>query len=226
MIYKELVLKMNHTHSIVGAIMANISMELIKQLRDITGLGMMDCKKALVETDGDLERAVTLLRKKGLAVAQKRADRTTGAGLINAYIHPGSTLGVLLEIDCETDFVASTESIKTFAQNLCLHIAAMKPMAITPADLSKEYLEKEKDIIREQLKTSGKSADMIDKIVEGKIEKIYSEVCLTKQLYIKDDKRKVEDVLNDIVAQVGEKVVIKRFARFQVGVSGDDFFTI
>ena len=125
-----------------GAFMAKISMDLIKQLRNITGLGMMDCKKALVETDGDIERAVTLLRKKGLAVAKKRADRATGAGLIETYIHPGATLGVLIEIDCETDFVASTDSIKTFAQQLCLQIAAMKPMAIAPENLDHKYLEK------------------------------------------------------------------------------------
>ena len=206
--------------------MAKISMDLIKQLRNITGLGMMDCKKALVETDGDIERAVTLLRKKGLAVAKKRADRATGAGLIETYIHPGATLGVLIEIDCETDFVASTDSIKTFAQQLCLQIAAMKPMAIAPENLDHKYLEKEKDIIREQLKASGKPEAMIDKIREGKIDKVYSEVCLLKQPFIKDDKHTVEEMLNEIIAQVGEKIVIKRFARFQVGVQGEDFFTI
>ena len=206
--------------------MSKISMELIQQLREMTGLGMMDCKKALVETDGDLERAVTLLRKKGLAVAQKRAGKTTGAGLIEAYIHPGATLGVLIEINCETDFVASTTDLKTFAKNLCLQIAAMKPLAITPESLDQTYLEKEKDIIKAQLKAAGKPEAMLDKIAEGKVEKIYSEVCLIKQPYIKNDKRSVEDILNDLIAKLGEKIIIKRFSRFQTGVQGDDFFTI
>ncbi|HBR70271.1 TPA: elongation factor Ts [Candidatus Dependentiae bacterium] len=206
--------------------MAKISLELIQQLREITGLGMMDCKKALIETDGDIERAVVLLRKKGLAVAQKRAEKSTSQGLISAYIHPGSTLGVLLEIDCETDFVASTEDVKTFAKNICMQIAAMKPLAINPENLDLEYLNKEKDIIKAQLKESGKPEAMIEKIAEGKLTKIYSEVCLVKQPYLKDDKRSVEDILNDLIAKLGEKIVIKRFARFQVGVHGEDFFTI
>ena len=206
--------------------MAKISLDLIQQLREITGLGMMDCKKALVETDGDIQRAVILLRKKGLAVAQRRADKATSQGLIQAYIHPGDTLGVLLEIDCETDFVASTEDVKTFAKNLCMQIAAMKPFAINPENLDKAYLDKEKDIIKEQLKASGKPETMIEKIAEGKLSKIYSDVCLMKQPYIKDDKRSVEDILNDLIAKLGEKIVIKRFARFQVGVTGEDFFTI
>ncbi len=198
--------------------MAKISMDLIKQLRDITGLGMLDCKTALYETDGDLERAVILLRKKGHAVAQKRADRPTSQGLIEAYIHPGSTLGVLIEIDCETDFVAATEDVKTFAKHLCMQIAALKPICISPDQLSEEFLNKEREIAREQLVKSGKPAAMLDKIIDGKLEKIYSEVCLLKQPYIKDDKRTVQDLLNDLVAKLGEKIIVKRFARFQVGV--------
>ncbi len=206
--------------------MAKISMDLIQQLREMTGLGMMDCKKALVETDGDLDRAVTLLRKKGLAVAEKRSGKATSQGFIEAYIHPGNTLGVLIEIDCETDFVASTEDLKTFAKNLCMQIAAMKPIAITPETLDKEYLEKEKEIIKDQLKTSGKPEAMLEKILEGKLSKIYAEVCLIKQPYLKDDKRSVEDILNDLIAKLGEKIVIKRFSRFQIGTEGKDYFTI
>jgi len=206
--------------------MTKISMDLIKKLREMTGLGMMDCKKALYETAGDLDGAVTLLRKKGLAVAQKRAGKSTSQGLISAYIHPGDTLGVLIEIDCETDFVASTKDLKNFAKYICMQIAAAKPMCISPEQLDPKYLEKEKDIIAEQLKKSGKPANVVEKIVEGKLNKIYSEVCLLKQTYIKDDKHTVEDMLNDLIAKLGEKIVIKRFARFQVGVSGEDFFTI
>jgi len=201
-------------------------MDLIKKLREMTGLGMMDCKKALYETDGDIDRAITLLRKKGLAVAQKRAGKATAQGLVLAYLHPGNTLGVLLEIDCETDFVASTEDLKIFAKNLGMQIAAMKPIAIAPENLDPAYLEKEKEIIKEQLKKSSKPPEMLDKIVEGKLNKVYSEVCLLKQPYIKDDKRTVEDILNDLIAKLGEKIVLKRFARFQVGIEGEDYFTI
>ena len=197
--------------------MSKITPELIKQLREMTGLGMMDCKVALVETDGDVERAVTLLRKKGLATAQKRADKSTNNGIIEAYIHPGNTLGVLIEIDRETDFVASTPDLKEFAKNLTMQIAAFKPLCVSPDQLDPVYIEREKEIAQEQLKSSGKPAQVIEKIITGKLEKLYTEVCLIKQPYIKDDKRSVEEVLNDIVAKVGEKIVVKRFARFQVG---------
>jgi len=197
--------------------MAKITPELIKQLRDMTGLGMMDCKVALVETDGDIERAVTLLRKKGLATAQKRADKAVSCGLVEAYIHPGNTIGVLVEINCETDFVAATADLKEFAKNIGMQIAAMKPLCISPEQLDPLFIEKEKEIAREQLAKSGKPENVIEKIIVGKLEKLYSEVCLIKQAYIKDDKRSVESVLNDIIGKVGEKVVIKQFARFHVG---------
>ena len=197
--------------------MSKITPELIKQLREMTGLGMMDCKVALVETDGDVERAVTLLRKKGLATAQKRADKSTNNGIIEAYIHPGNTLGVLIEIDCETDFVASTPDLKEFAKNLTMQIAAFKPLCVSPDQLDPVYIEREKEIAQEQLKSSGKPAQVIEKIITWKLEKLYTEVCLIKQPYIKDDKRSVEEVLNGIVDKVGEKIVVKRFARFQVG---------
>ncbi len=199
--------------------MAEVSMDLVKKLRDITGAGMMDCKKALYESDGDIERAVILLRKKGAATAQKRADKVASQGLVEAYIHPGNGLGVLIEINCETDFVASTPDLKTFAKNLCMQIAALKPMCITPEQLDPAYLQKEKEIMKDQLAQSGKPANMLDKIIEGKLSKIYQDVCLIKQPYIKDDKHTVEDIINDLVAKLGEKIVIKRFARFQVGVN-------
>lgn len=197
--------------------MATITPELIKQLRDITGLGMMDCKMALVEADGDIERAVTLLRKKGLATAQKRADKAVSCGLVEAYIHPGNTIGVLVEINCETDFVAATADLKEFAKNIGMQIAAMKPLCVNPEQLDPAFIEKEKEIAREQLAKSGKPANVMEKIIAGKLDKLYSEVCLMKQPYIKDDKRSVESVLNDIIGKVGEKVVIKQFARFHVG---------
>ena len=198
--------------------MAHISLDLIKQLRDITGVGINDCKIALYETDGDLERAVIVLRKKGAAVALKRADKATSQGLVEAYIHPGNTLGVLIEINCETDFVASTPDLKTFAKNLCMQIAALKPRYISPEEVDPVFLQKEKDLIKEQLAQSGKPAQVLEKIVEGKLDKIYQDICLIRQLYIKDDKQTVQDVLNGLVAKLGEKIVIKRFARFQAGV--------
>lgn len=198
--------------------MANISLDLIKQLRDITGVGFNDCKTALYETDGDIERAVIVLRKKGAAVAQKRADKPTSQGLIEAYIHPGNSLGVIIEINCETDFVASTPDLRTFAKNLCMQVAAVKPRCITPEEVDPAFLQQEKDLIKEQLAKSGKPAQVLDKIMEGKLDKIYQDVCLIRQPYIKDDKQTVQDVLNGLVAKLGEKIVIKRFARFQVGV--------
>lgn len=201
-----------------------VTLDLVKQLRDITGLGMMDCKKALYETDGDLERAVVLLRKKGAAVAQKRSEKAASQGLIEAYIHQASstgspTLGVLVEINCETDFVASTPDVREFARNIAMQIAALKPLCVHPQDLAPAYIAKETEIATAQLASSGKPQAIIDKIVVGKLEKIYAEVCLVKQPYLKDDKRTVEDILTDLVGKLGEKIVIKRFARFQVGVS-------
>ncbi len=197
--------------------MAKITMELIQQLRDRTGVGMMDCKKALTETDGDLEKAVELLRKKGAAIAAKRSANVTVEGLVHAYIHPGSQVGVLLEINCETDFVARTDALKQFAADICLHIAAMKPLYISPESVDTTLLEKERAIFKEQLAASGKPEKIIDQIVEGKIAKFYTEVCLLQQPFVKNDKITVDDVLKDIIAKLGENIKIKKFARFEIG---------
>jgi elongation factor Ts len=197
--------------------MAKISLELIQQLRERTGVGLMDCRKALDEANGDIEKAVELLRKKGAAVAAKRAGNTTGEGLVHAYIHPGARLGVMVEINCETDFVARTDDMKNFAQDLCLQIAASKPLYLSPEDVDPAFLEREKDILRSQLADSGKPDKIINQIVDGKVSKLYSEVCLMKQTFVKNDQLTIDDVLKDFIAKMGEKIVIKRFSRFDVG---------
>lgn len=197
--------------------MAKIDIAKIQQLRDLTGLGMMDCKRALEETDGDIEKALELLRKKGAAVAAKRATKTTSQGLVQAYIHPGNQVGVLIEINCETDFVANTEDIKRFAHDVCLHIAALKPMYLSPEEVDPKFLEHEKEIMREQLVNSGKSTKIIDQILEGKVTKLYSDVCLLNQPFVKNDQLTVDDVLKELIAKTGENIKIRRFARFQIG---------
>lgn len=197
--------------------MSTVTMELIQQLRDKTGVGMMDCKKALIESNGDLEKAIEILRKKGAAIAAKRSGNATVEGLVHAYIHPGSRIGVLLEINCETDFVARTDALKQFAADVCLHIAAMKPQCVSPEDIDQTFLEKERSIFREQLAASGKPEKIIDQILEGKIAKLYTEVCLMQQPFVKNDKMTVDDVLKDLIAKLGENIKIKRFARFEIG---------
>lgn len=197
--------------------MAKIDIALIQQLRERTGLGMMDCKKALEETNGDIEKAIELLRKKGAAVAAKRSDKTTAEGLVYAYIHPGSQIGVLIEVNCETDFVARTDAVKELAHNVAMHIAAMKPLYLSIADVDPKFVEKEKEIIKEQLAQSGKTGKILDQILEGKLKKVYTDVCLLEQTYIKNDKLTINQVLQEIIAKTGENVKIARFARFEVG---------
>jgi elongation factor Ts len=197
--------------------MATVTMELIQQLRERTGAGMMDCKKALQETDSDMEKAVEYLRKKGAAVAAKRGANVTAEGLVHAYIHPGSRVGVLLEINCETDFVARTDALKQFAQDVCLHIAAYKPLYLMPEDVDPKFLEHEKNILREQLASSGKPAKIVDQILEGKVQKLYSEICLLKQPFVKNDQLTVDDLLKDLIGKIGENIKIRRFSRFEIG---------
>jgi len=197
--------------------MATIDRALIQELRDITGLGLMDCRKALEETGGDVQKAVELLRKKGAAVAAKRASKATAEGIVHAYIHPGEQIGVMVEINCETDFVARTEAVTEFARDLCLHIAALKPLYLAPEDVDPKFLEHEKDILKEQLADSGKPQKIIDQIVEGKVNKLYSEVCLLKQSFVKNDQMTVEQVVQELMAKTGENIKIKRFARFEIG---------
>jgi elongation factor Ts len=200
-----------------GVCMSKISLELIQQLRDRTAAGMLDCKKALEETNGDLEKAVEVLRKKGAAIAAKRSGNATAEGLVHAYIHPGSRVGVLVEINCETDFVARTEAIKQLAADLCLHIAAAKPLYLTPEQVDSKFLEHERNLLKEQLVGSGKPEKIVEQIVEGKISKLYSEICLLQQPFVKNDQLTVDDLIKEVIAKVGENVRIKRFARFELG---------
>jgi elongation factor Ts len=197
--------------------MAKIDISLIQQLRERTGLGMMDCKQALVETEGNVEKAIELLRKKGAAVAAKRSGKETAEGLVHAYIHPGSRIGVLIEINCETDFVARTQDIKNFAQDMGMHITAMKPLYITPEEVDPNLLAREKDIFRDQMKDSGKPEKIVEQIVEGKVKKFYSEICLMQQTFVKNDQFTVTQVLEELIAKTGENIRIKRFARFEIG---------
>ncbi len=197
--------------------MATIDKKTIQKLREITGLGMMDCKKALVETDGDVEKAVDILRRKGAAVAAKRSDKETAEGVVHAYIHPGSRVGVLVELNCETDFVANTKDVQDFAKDLALHIAALKPLYLTSDEVDPKFLEHEKSIIMEQLADSGKPEQILNKIVEGKINKLYSDICLLDQTFVKNDQFTVAQALQEIIGKTGENIKIKRFARYEIG---------
>jgi elongation factor Ts len=194
-----------------------ITSKMVKDLRDRTNAGMMDCKKALSETGGDMEKAVDFLRQKGLAVARKRADRATSEGVIQTYIHAGGKLGVMVEVGCETDFVAKTDSFLEFAKNIAMHIAAANPVAITREEVAPEMLAREREIFKNQALDSGKPEQIIDKIVSGKLEKFYADVCLLEQKYVKNPDLAIQDLLNEIIASLGENISVKRFCRFQVG---------
>ena len=194
-----------------------ISVELVKDLRQRTGAGVIDCKTALRESKGDVDGAIDYLRRKGLATAAKKAGRIATDGLVSSYIHAGGKIGVLVEINCETDFVAKTEEFQVFVKNIAMHIAASNPQYVRREEIPGEVLEKEKDIYRSQALESGKPAKVIDKIVEGKLERFYSEVCLLEQTYIKDSDLTVKEVLDAMIAKVGENITIRRFARFQLG---------
>jgi len=195
----------------------SIDAKVVKALRERTGAGMMDCKKALLETDGDLEKAVDHLRKTGIAKAEKKGQRTTKEGLIFSYIHHGGKLGVLLEINCETDFVAKTEGFNELAQNLSMQIAATNPASISRDDMDPAVLEIEKTIFTDQAKESGKPDNIVEKMVEGRIEKFFAESCLLEQQYIKDSDRKISDLLTEAVSTLGENIVVNRFVRFAIG---------
>jgi elongation factor Ts len=195
----------------------DITASMVKDLREKTGAGMMDCKKALQETGGDFEKAVDYLRKKGIAAVAKRIGKEAKEGLIISYIHPGGRLGVLIEVNSETDFVARTELFQNFAKQMAMQVAATSPLAVDREALSAQDIEKEKEIYREQALAQGKSGTIVDKIVEGKVLKYYQEVCLLEQPYIKDTDKSVLDVLNETAAQLGEHISIKRFVRFRLG---------
>ena len=194
-----------------------ISAKEVKALRDETGAGMMDCKKALKEAEGDKEKAKGILRKKNLAAVDKRAGRATAEGLIHSYIHGNGKIGVLLEVNCETDFVAKTEDFSSLAKDLCMQIAAISPKWVSRDDVPAEVKEKEMDIYREQAKAAGKPEKIVDKIATGKLEKFYGEVCLFDQPFVKEDKKKVSDRIQDAAAKLGENISVSRFVRFAVG---------
>ncbi|MEN8211444.1 MAG: translation elongation factor Ts [Thermodesulfobacteriota bacterium] len=197
--------------------MAQISAAMVKELREATGSGIMDCKNALGEADGDVQKAIDFLRKKGLAKAAKRAGRSTSEGVIYSYIHTGAKLGVLVEINCESDFVAKTDGFIEFAKNIAMHIAAANPAGLLPEDIDSSLIEKEKEIFRAQMLEEGKPEKIIDKIVEGKVEKFYKDICLMSQQYVKDPQKTIEDVLKETIGVIGENIQIKRFTRFQIG---------
>jgi elongation factor Ts len=194
-----------------------IDATLVKDLREKTGAGVLDCQKALTQTGGDIPKAIDFLRQKGLATAQKKAGRTTNDGLIVSYIHAGNKLGVLLEINCETDFVAKTDDFQELARDLAMHIAAAGPLHIKREDVPADVLNKEKEIFLAQTKESGKPAAVLDKIVAGRLEKFYAEACLLEQPFVKDPGVTIKDLLSQKIAKLGENISIRRFTRFRLG---------
>ena len=194
-----------------------ISAADVKQLREITGAGMMDCKRALTEADGNLENAIDFLRKKGLQKVEKKAGRVTKEGIIQSYIHPGSRLGVLVEINCETDFVARTDEFQNFAKDIAMQVAAARPLVVSREEIAPEIIDKEKEIYRAQAIEQGKPEKILDRFVEGKLEKFYQESCLLEQSFVKDPNQSVRDLLNEKIAKLGENMSIRRFSRFQLG---------
>lgn len=194
-----------------------IDAKLVKELRDKTGAGMMDCKKALVETKGNLEKAIEVLRMSGAAKAEKKGTRTAKEGLIYSYIHHGGKLGVLLDIACETDFVAMTNGFRELSHNISMQIAATNPIAIDREDVSEEIISRERKIYTEQAKATGKPIKVLDKIVDGKMNKFYQDNCLIDQVYIKDPDKRVKDLITEAIATLGENITVNRYARFAVG---------
>jgi len=199
--------------------MSEVTAAMVKQLRDKTGSGMMDCKKALAENGGDMDKAIDFLRKKGLATAAKRAGRATTEGVVQPYVHTGGKLGVMVEVNCETDFVAKSEDFQEFAKNVAMHIAATNPIGIVPEDVPAETLTREKAIYVDQAKQTGKPDNVIEKIVEGKMNKFLKENCLMQQAYVRNPDITIADLLNELIAKIGENISIKRFVRFQIGES-------
>ena len=194
-----------------------VSANMVKELREKTGAGMMDCKKALAETGGDFQKALDYLRQKGLATAAKRAGRVASEGRVGSYIHAGGKIGVMVEVNCETDFVAKTDDFQAFAKDVAMHIAASNPSYIRREEVTADVLEREKEIYRAQARDAKKPEKVTEKIVEGKLEKFYSEVCLQEQAFVKDPDITIQDLLNGLIGKLGEKIEIRRFTRYQVG---------
>ena len=194
-----------------------ITASAVKALRDRTGAGMMDCKKALVEADGDVEKAIDNLRKAGIAKAQKKAGRSANDGVIMPYIHPGAKLGVMVEVNCETDFVARTENFQSFAKDIAMHIAASNPIAVNREDIPESVVNKEKEILVEQAKQSGKPEHILAKIAEGRLEKFYAENVLMEQTFVKDPDKNIKTLVTEAVSGFGENITVARFSRFELG---------
>jgi len=194
-----------------------VSANMVKELREKTGAGMMDCKKALSETGGDFQKALDYLRQKGLATAAKRAGRVASEGRVGSYIHAGGKIGVMVEVNCETDFVAKTDDFQAFAKDVAMHIAASNPSYVRREEVTADVLEREKEIYRAQARDAKKPEKVMEKIVEGKLEKFYSEVCLLEQAFVKDPDITIQDLLNGLIGKLGEKIEIRRFTRYQVG---------
>jgi elongation factor Ts len=195
----------------------NISADIVKTLRERTGAAMMDCKKALVETGGDMDKAVEWLRKKGISSAEKKVGRTTNEGLIESYIHPGSRLGVLIEVNCETDFVAKTPEFRALVKDLAMQIAATNPRTVTREEIATDQIEKELEIYRTQARNEKKPENVVERIAQGKLEKFYQDFVLLEQSFIKDQNRTVRQVITDVIAKLGENIGVRRFVRFQLG---------
>ncbi len=194
-----------------------ITAALVKELRERTGAGMMDCKKALIESNGDIEKAIEYLREKGLAAAAKKAGRIAAEGAVDSYIHMGGKIGVLVEVNCETDFVANTDQFKSFCHDVAMHIAAANPLYVNKEDVPTEALSKEKEIFRAQALNEGKPEKIVDRMVEGRIEKYYKEVCLMEQPFVKDPDKTIGDLVSDMTIAIGEKINIRRFTRYERG---------
>jgi len=194
-----------------------ITSEQVKLLRERTGAGMMDCKKALEESGGSMEKAVEYLRKKGAATAEKRADRATNQGVVDAYIHAGGRIGAMVELNCETDFVAKTDDFKSLAKDLAMQIAAMSPRFIGKEEVPKEIVDREMDIYRTQARNEKKPEPVVERIAEGKLEKFFQEVCLIEQTYIKDSGKTIKDLIHEMTAKTGEKITVRRYDRFHLG---------
>ena len=197
--------------------MSTISAPAVKELREMSGAGMMDCKKALTEASGDLEKAIDILRKTGIAKARKKSGRSAKEGIILPYIHPGAKLGVLLEINCETDFVANTDDFKNLSKDIAMHIAASAPISVTREEIPQRTLEREKEIYADQARQSGKPEDIIEKMTEGRLNKFYQENVLLEQTFVKDPEKTVADLITETIAKLGENILISRFSRFQLG---------
>ena len=194
-----------------------VTAAMVKELRELTGAGMMDCKKALTETEGNIEKAVDFLREKGLAAAAKKAGRVAAEGVVETYVHGGGRIGVMVEINCETDFVAKTDDFKSLAHDIALQIAAKNPMVVRREEVSEEVLEHEREVLRAQALNEGKPANIVEKMIVGRIEKYYKEICLMEQEFIKDPDKTISQLINEKIAKIGENITVRRFTVYQVG---------